>query len=66
MSHQIKVEPHPLGVVVIDEHDGGRELLIEGESCCGVSFDDLKRIASTTHHFEVPDQVALTCRLKRL
>jgi len=66
MAHFLKVEWHPLGIVVIDEAGGGRELLIEGESCCGVPYSELRQIATTTRQLEVEDQMALTCRLKRL
>lgn len=66
MAHFLKVELHPLGIVVIDEEHGERELLIEGESCCGVPFSELRQIAATTQRFEVEDQVASTCRLRRL
>jgi hypothetical protein len=63
--NQFEVEPHALGVVVMD-HEGNRELLIEGESCCGIPFEQLQKIAATIGCFEVPKQVAATCRLKRM
>jgi|WetSurMetagenome_2_1015567.scaffolds.fasta_scaffold579417_1 hypothetical protein len=66
MQHIIRVEPHPIGVVVIDDEDGKRELLIEGEECCGILFEQLQQIAKTTHKFEIDDLAAATCRLNRL
>jgi hypothetical protein len=65
MSQIFRVQPHPLGVVVIDE-DNVRELLIEGESCCGIGFEELQRIAHAGHKFEIDDAMAESCRLKQL
>jgi hypothetical protein len=66
-SHILHVDWHPLGVVVTAVTagtNGAHELLIEGEGCCGVSFDKLKQIAeSTSHKIEVDDEKAATCRL---
>jgi len=64
MSYMVRVQPHPLGVVVINE-DNERELLIEGEECCGVGFDELVHIANTTRKVEVDAAQAGKCRLKR-
>ena len=66
MTHIFRVQPHPLGVVVIDEDSDVRELLIEGESCCGLGFDELQRIAHAGRKFEIDDARAESCRLKRL
>ncbi len=65
MSYTLHVQPHPLGVVVFDD-EGGRELLIEGEDCCGVGFPELAQIANTTRHIEIDEAKAQTCRLKQL
>jgi len=64
MSYILRVEPHPLGVVVSNE--GDRELLIEGETCCCMNFEELKRIAETTRQVEIADETAAGCRLIRL
>jgi hypothetical protein len=64
MSHTLIVDWHPLGVIVHTEINDSRELLIEGEECCGISFDRLKLIAeSKTHSIEIDDTIAATCRL---
>jgi hypothetical protein len=62
MAYVIRVELHPLGVVVQNEA-GQRELLIEGEACCGVPLDELKHIAATTGRIEFDDTKANCCRL---
>lgn len=62
MPYTINVELHPLGLVV-ENQDGERELLIEGETCCNLSYDDLKRIANTTCRFEIEDEISAKCRL---
>jgi hypothetical protein len=64
MAYTLTVELHPLGVVVQNDEDG-RELLIEGESCCGISYEELKRIALTNRRVDVEDANAYQCRLKR-
>ncbi len=65
MAYKFRVRSHPLGVVVFD-HPGQRgELLIPGEECCGVSVDELERIARTTGQVEVPDAAAKDCPLLR-
>ncbi len=56
---------HPIGVVIYNDDDG-RELLSEGEKCCGVPFDELQQIASTTRMVEIDGAKAGTCRLKQL
>jgi hypothetical protein len=61
MSALIKVIPHPLGVVVIND-DGDRELLIEGECCCGVCFDELQHIAAAGRVFKASDADAESWR----
>lgn len=65
MPYVLRVEPHPIGVVVISE-DQSRELLIEGDTCCGVPFVELQHIANTSRKFLVDDETAKKCRLKRL
>jgi hypothetical protein len=65
MSYMMRVLPHPLGVVVINEANE-RELLIEGEECCGVSFNELQHVAITSRQVEVDDAKADQCRLKQL
>lgn len=62
MPYILKVEIHPLGVVVSNK-DGERELLIDGEECCGLSLEELRRIAETTHRIEIDDEAAASCRL---
>jgi hypothetical protein len=64
MAYTLHVELHPLGLVVSNEIDG-RELLIEGESCCGVSYDELKQVALTTHRLDIDDTQAACCRLNQ-
>ena len=64
MAYTLHVELHPLGLVVRNEEDG-RELLIEGEKCCGISYDDLKKIATTSRSVEVDDLQAFVCRLNQ-
>lgn len=66
MAYFLKTEPHPLGVVVIDEEHGARELLIEGERCCGVPFEELRQIAATTRQLEVAENAAVAFRLRNL
>lgn len=64
MAYTLTVELHPLGVVVQND-ENGRELLIEGESCCGVSYEELKQIALTSRRVDIEDDSAYLCRLKR-
>lgn len=67
MSRILKVEPHPLGVLVINaSNDRERELLVEGEECCGIGFDELKKISMSTHRVEIDDHRAAECRLIKL
>lgn len=54
MGYTLKIELHPLGVVVIDDQNK-RELLIEGESCFGISFSDLKQAANREGWIKVGD-----------
>lgn len=65
MAYILRVIPHPLGVVVSNAFKD-RELLIEGESCCGIEYDDLQIIANTTGEIEVDTAVADRCRLLRM
>jgi hypothetical protein len=62
MPYILKVEPHPLGVVVSNE-ENDRELLIDGETCCCMGLKELKQIAATTRRVEIDDERAATCRL---
>jgi hypothetical protein len=65
MAYRLSVELHSLGVVVVNERNE-RELLIEGEQCCGVGFDELKRAAAASRSIEVDDACGATCRLGRI
>lgn len=65
MPYTLHVQPHPLGVVVIND-EGSRELLIEGEKCCGIPFEELLRIAGDTGLIEISDEKSNCCRLIRL
>lgn len=56
MSYTLHFELHPLGVIVQSE-DGERELLIPGETCCCLSFEEMTRIAATTRKI-VLDEVS--------
>jgi hypothetical protein len=63
MAYTLQVEIHPLGIVV--QNDAGeRELLIEGESCCGINYDTLRQIALTQRHVVIDEADAAACRLK--
>lgn len=62
MAYTLYVEPHPLGIVVCNAV-GDRELLIDGERCCGVGFETLKQAAFTTRRIEVDEESAANCRL---
>lgn len=57
MAYALKIELHPLGVVVINDQNK-RELLIEGESCFGISFAELKRAAVSSGRIEIEDDNA--------
>lgn len=63
MAYTLQVEIHPLGIVVQNEA-GERELLIEGESCCGIGYDELRQIALTQRRVEIDEADANACRLK--
>lgn len=63
MAYTLQVEIHPLGIVVQNEA-GERELLIEGESCCGISYDTLRQIALTQRQVVIDEAEATACRLK--
>lgn len=65
MSYHLQVEAHPLGVVVIYENNE-RELLIEGEVCCGVAFVTLKQAAETHRNITIEDGSSYLKRLNRL
>ena len=65
MSYALNVYPHPLGIIVAN-NDGARELLIEGESCCGIPFDQLRNIAAKEGKVEVDEAQAQGCRLFKL
>ena len=60
----VRVQPHPLGVVVINE-DNERELLIDGEECCGIGFDEQQHIVATSQKVEIDDAKVGQCRLKQ-
>ncbi|MBI4987025.1 MAG: hypothetical protein HZC24_17185 [Rhodocyclales bacterium] len=64
MSHRILVRPHALGVVVFDPASGRSELLIPGEACCGVSYEQLEEHARTGSPIEVSDAAASNCILR--
>lgn len=63
MAYTLQVEIHPLGIVVQNE-EGERELLIEGESCCGIGYAELRQIALTRRCVEIDETAANACRLK--
>lgn len=65
MSYQLQVEKHPLGVVVIYENNE-RELLIEGEVCCGIDFVTLKMAAETRQQITIEEGSSCLKRLNRL
>lgn len=64
MTYSFRVRPHPLGVVVYCGPNGRSELLIPDEACCGVSFEELKAIASKSQIVEVADEAAGACPLQ--
>lgn len=63
MAYTLQVDIHPLGIVVQNEA-GERELLIEGESCCGIGYDTLRQIALTERRVVIDEADAAACRLK--
>lgn len=66
MAYTFRVRLHPLGVIVFRQPDEQGELLLPGEECCGVSFDELVRIAKTTREVEVADATAAaSCPLQQ-
>lgn len=64
MTYRLNVHLHPLGVVVVND-EGERELLIEGETCCGIGFDDLRRAAADARPIELAASCSDSCRLHR-
>jgi hypothetical protein len=66
MPYVFHVRIHPLGVVVSEEPNVRGELLLPGETCCGIAFDELKRIAATTGSVEVSDTESCDCPLRSL
>jgi hypothetical protein len=65
MSYLFHVRSHPLGVVVSKRPELLGELLLPGEKCCGVEFDELARAAETTGYIEVADNISIDCPLNR-
>jgi hypothetical protein len=65
MPCTLHVRLHPLGVVVSHGANGRGELLIRGEACCGVSFEQLERIALTTRKVDVDEAAAKDCLLRQ-
>jgi hypothetical protein len=63
MSYVFHVRPHPLGVVVSKRPDLRGELLLPGETCCGVQYDQLARIAMTTGYVSVAETASDDCPL---
>lgn len=66
MTYTFQVRRHPLGVVVYSDPGVVGELLIQGESCCGVAFEELQRLADTTGSVTVDESSACDCPLKRI
>jgi hypothetical protein len=62
MAYVLHVLPHPLGVVVANDN-GNRELLIEGELCCGIPFDELRIIVAKGGKVEIDEARMQDCRL---
>ncbi|HWS02731.1 MAG TPA: hypothetical protein VN448_04970 [Gammaproteobacteria bacterium] len=62
MFYILHAYPHPLGIVVAND-DGARKLLIEGESCCGIPFDELRKFAAKGGKVKVDEARAQDCRL---
>lgn len=65
MPYTLHVRTHPLGVVVSRGANDRGELLIRGEACCGVSFEQLERIAQTTRKVDVDEAAAQECLLRQ-
>lgn len=65
MTYHFHVRSHPLGVVVFSDPGKRGELLLPGETCCGVLYEELERIASTTQRVEVDVSAAHDCPLLR-
>lgn len=65
MPYHLQVESHPLGVVVIYENNQ-RELLIEGEVCCGIDFAVMKKAAETQRQITIEDDSSCLKRLNGL
>ncbi len=63
MPYTFHVRTHPLGVVVYSRPELLGELLLPGEKCCGVAYEELVRVAATTGLVEVPDSAAEGCPL---
>lgn len=61
MTFRFGVRRHPLGVVVKCDNRPLGELLIPGESCCGISVEELERVADTVGFVEVADETAANC-----
>lgn len=55
MPNVLRVRPHPLGVVVSRQAEKLGELLLPGEKCFGVDYEELARVAETTGYVEIPD-----------
>lgn len=65
MAHTFMVRPHPLGVVVYERPEVRGELLLPGEECCGVPYEELVQLAATGGRVEIADAAAKNCLLKR-
>lgn len=65
MPYTFHVRSHPLGVVVYSRPEVLGELLLPGEKCCGVAYEELVRVAATTGLVEVPDSEVEDCPLTR-
>lgn len=65
MTYHFYVRPHALGVVVYSQPATLGELLIPGEACCGIPYEELARIAATTGKVEVGSSAAEHCPLLR-
>ncbi len=63
MPYTFHVRTHPLGVVVYSRPELLGELLLPGEKCCGVAYEELVRVAATTGLVEVSDSAAEGCPL---
>lgn len=63
MPYTFRVRPHPLGVVVYTRSGELGELLIPGESCCGIPFEELTEHARTSREVAVPEDRATDCPL---